>query len=72
MKAFRALLISELKIFSRDRMGMFFTLLFPLIYILIFGFLMGDIGDVDQATLGILISEQTDDTLLRQTIDNTG
>ncbi|MCK5586778.1 ABC transporter permease, partial [Candidatus Bipolaricaulota bacterium] len=78
MKAFRALLISELKIFSRDRMGMFFTLLFPLIYILIFGFLMGDIGDIDQATLGILISEQTDDALLsnepllRQTIDITG
>jgi len=72
MKAFRALLMSELKIFSRDRMGMFFTLLFPLIYILIFGFFMGDIGDVDQATLGILISEHADDTLLRQTIDNTG
>jgi ABC-2 type transport system permease protein len=72
MKAFRALLISELKIFSRDRMGMFFTLLFPLIYILIFGFLMGDIGDVDQATLGILISDQTDAAVLRQTIDTAG
>ena len=72
MKAFRALLVSELRIFSRDRMGMFFTLLFPLIYILIFGFLMGDIGDVDQARFGILITVDTDESLLRQIITDTG
>ena len=72
MKAFRALLVSELKIFSRDRIGMFFTLLFPLIYILIFGFLMGDIGDVDQATLGIFISDPVDAAVLQQAIDVAG
>ncbi len=72
MKAFRALLVSELKVFSRDRMAMFFTLLFPLIYILIFGFLMGDIGDVDQAKLGILFTPLGNEPLLRQAIDDTG
>ena len=72
MKPFRALLVSELKVFSRDRLGMFFTLLFPLIYILIFGFLMGDIGDIGQARLGILISGQADEALLRQTIKDAG
>jgi len=83
MKAFHALLISELKVFSRDRMAMFFTLLFPLIYILIFGFLMGDIGDIDQARLGIWLAAHSDqpqaadtqqdtDSLLRQTIDDSG
>ncbi len=82
MRAFRTLLVSELRIFSRDRMAMFFTLLFPLIYILIFGFLMGDIGDVDQASLGILLVSQgdasqsaaarRDASLLRQTIEDAG
>jgi len=72
MTAFRALLVSEFKIFSRDRMAMFFTLLFPLIYILIFGFLMGDIGNTDQARLGIVFASPGDEQLLRQTIEDAG
>lgn len=72
MRAFRALLTSEFKVFSRDRMAMFLTLLFPLIYILIFGFLMGDIGDVDQANLGVLFTSEGDEQLLRQTIEEAG
>ena len=72
MTAFRALLISELKIFSRDRMAMFFTLLFPLVFILIFGFLMRGIGDVDQASLGILFTSETDGQSLMQTIEEAG
>jgi len=72
MTAFRALSVSELKIFSRDRMALFFTLLFPLIYILIFGFLMGDIGNVDQASFGVLFASEDDEQLLRQTIEEAG
>jgi len=72
MTAFCALLVSEFKIFSRDRMALFFTLLFPLIYILIFGFLMGDIGDVDQSSLGVLFASEDDEQLLRQTIEEAG
>ena len=77
MTAFRALLISELKIFTRDRMAMFFTLAFPLVYILIFGFVMGGMGDADQARLGILLASPDDassgdDLSLRQTIEDAG
>ncbi|MBU1049035.1 ABC transporter permease, partial [Candidatus Bipolaricaulota bacterium] len=72
MKGFRALLVAELRVFSRDRMGMFFTLLFPLVYVLIFGFLMGDIGDVDQAHFGVFFETDAEEVLLRQTIDDTG
>ncbi|MFC2082749.1 ABC transporter permease [Candidatus Bipolaricaulota bacterium] len=72
MKAFRALMASEFRIFSRDRMAMFFTLLFPIVYILIFGFLMGDIGDVSQARLGIVFSSEIDEQLLRQTVADAG
>ena len=72
MTAFRALLVSELKIFSRDRMALFFTLLFPLIFVLIFGFVMGDVGDVDQASLGILLASQDDAQALQQAIEQAG
>jgi len=72
MSAFHTLLASELKIFSRDRMTLFFTLLFPLIYILIFGFLMGDIGDVDQAGLGILLASDMNEESLMQAVQQAG
>jgi len=72
MTAFRTLLVSELKIFTRDRMALFFTLLFPLIYILIFGFLMGDIGDIDQARLGILLASDADTESLLQAVGQAG
>ncbi|MFC2105973.1 ABC transporter permease [Candidatus Bipolaricaulota bacterium] len=72
MTAFRALLTSELTIFLRDRMALFFTLLFPLIYILIFGFLMGDLGDVDQSRLGIVIASEDDEQSLMRSIEETG
>ena len=72
MTAFRALLTSELTIFLRDRMALFFTLLFPLIYILIFGFLLGNIGDVDQSRLGIVIASEDKEQSLMQAIGNAG
>jgi len=52
MKAFRALLRTESAVFFRDKATVFFTLLFPLVFILIFGFLMGDV-DEPAATLGL-------------------
>jgi len=52
MSAYRALLRAEVAILLRDRMSVFFMLLFPLIFILIFGFLMGDV-DEPTARLGL-------------------
>ena len=68
MNAFRALLSSESRILSRDRMALFFTFAFPLIFILIFGFLMGDIGDVSQSTLGVFVAPGVDRALLDEAI----
>ena len=72
MSAFRALLISESRILSRDRMALFFTLAFPLIFVLIFGFLMGDIGDVSRSTLGVFVAPAADRDLLGETIAAAG
>jgi len=58
--ALKTLLLSELKILTRDRMALFFTLLFPLVFILVFGFLMGDIGDVSRSAMGVFTPVEGD------------
>ena len=60
MSALKSLLLAELRILMRDRMALFLTLLFPLVFILVFGFLMGDIGDVSRSTMGVFISTDLD------------
>ncbi len=56
MKAFRSLLVAGLKEFARDRMALFWTLLFPLIFIFIFGiaFSEADSGTFD---VGLVLQE---------------
>jgi ABC-2 type transport system permease protein len=65
MKTYLALLRAETAILLRDRMAVFFTFLFPLVFILIFGFLMGDIDETD-ARLGVaeVSTEALDPALL--------
>jgi len=53
MTAYRALLHAEWRLFLRDKVSLSFTFLFPLLFILIFGSLMGGIGDAD-ARIGIV------------------
>ena len=72
MSAFRALLVSESTILLRDRMALFFTLAFPLIFILIFGFLMGDIGDVSQSRLGVFVAADAGSGFLDEAIAAAG
>jgi len=72
MSALRALIVSEARILLRDRMALFFTLAFPLIFILIFGFLMGDIGDVSQASMGVFVAPGIDRDLLDGTLSTAG
>jgi ABC-2 type transport system permease protein len=72
MKAFRALLLTEIRNFTRDRMMLFFTLLFPLVFILLFGFLMGGMGDVEHATLGVYLESQDDEDTFMQTLERAG
>ena len=72
MSALKTLLLSELKVLVRDRMALFFTLLFPLVFILVFGFLMGDIGDVSRSTMGVSATVETDREHLDAAIREAG
>ncbi len=56
MKQFTALVTSELKVFFRDRTTFLVTFLFPLVFILIFGFLMGG-EDVERVAVGMHLTE---------------
>lgn len=72
MTAFRALLRAELKVFVRDRMAFFFTFLFPLIFILIFGFLWRGAGDIDTARMGLVMTSDRDAAVLEAVIADAG
>jgi len=72
MNAFRALLGTELRVFVRDKTTLFFTFLFPLIFILIFGFLMGGMGEEEQASLGVIVTPDADATALEAVLAETG
>lgn len=72
MNAFRTLLQIELKIFVRDRVAFFFTFLFPLIFILLFGFLIGGMGNIDAARMGLVLASETDPVILEAVIADAG
>ena len=72
MTAFRALLGSELKVFVRDRMAFFFTFLFPLIFILLFGFLMKGTGEISNAHMGVVLAAEADARILEAVIADAG
>lgn len=69
MKAFLSLLQAETLIFLRDRAAFFFTFLFPMIFILIFGFVLGDVGQ-PSAPLGLI--ETVDGTALQDVLESSG
>lgn len=58
MKAFRALSAANIKAFMRDRMGMFWTLAFPVFFILIFGMVFSG-GGQQNYSLGVAIEDQS-------------
>ncbi|HDS29012.1 MAG TPA: hypothetical protein ENN96_00845 [Candidatus Acetothermia bacterium] len=64
MRSFYALLRTEVRVFSRDRILLFFTAIFPIVFTLLFGLLMGGIGDVRQASLGVAYLSESDAELL--------
>ena len=53
-------------------MAIFFTFLFPLVFILVFGFLMGDIGDVSRAKMGLFTGSDLDRESLAAAIAAAG
>jgi len=66
MKAFRRLLVASFKQFLRDRTALFFTFAFPVLFMVIFGFVFGNAEDVsydiglvnnDDSALGVQVSQ---------------
>lgn len=72
MRAFQALLHTEYTVFLRDKASLTFTFLFPVIFILIFGFLMRGMGDVEDARLGLFVPAGVESKILERTVSSAG
>jgi len=71
MTAFRALLRTEAAILLRDKATVFFTFLFPFIFIVIFGFLMGNV-DRPTARLGLIETTGSAPPVPRDLLESSG
>ena len=72
MRAFTALLYTEFVTFLRDKATLTFTFLFPVIFILLFGFLMRGTGTAEQARLGLFVSPDVASEILEEVIARSG
>lgn len=63
MKAFRELLWTQALVFLRDKIALFFTLFFPVVFILIFGFVWGGTEGPGSFALGVLVTGEPDPVL---------
>jgi ABC-2 type transport system permease protein len=72
MTAFRALLRSEFHVFLRDKTSLTFTFLFPLLFIVIFGYLMGGTGSAGGSKLGLVVAASVDGSRLESVIAEVG
>ena len=72
MKAFRALLSSELRVFLRDKAAITFTFLFPLLFIIFFGYLMGGVGTASNAKLGLFVAPRAETAHLEAAVTAVG
>ena len=72
MNAFRALLSSEFRVFVRDKAAITFTFLFPLLFIVIFGYLMGGIGTASNAKLGLFVAPYVEASRLEAAVSAVG
>jgi ABC-2 type transport system permease protein len=72
MTGFRELLRTQALVFLRNRAALFFTVIFPLVFVLIFGFVWGG-GDGPRATrLGLAVLAETEAELLAQVLADQG
>ncbi len=63
MNAFRELLRTQTVVFLRDKIALFFTLFFPVVFILIFGFVWGGADGPGTLTVGVLVVGEPDPVL---------
>ena len=69
MKAFLALVRAEAVLLLRDRIALLLIFLFPLVFILIFGFLMGGTGGPQSARIGVALASGTDSGALEAVLE---
>lgn len=65
LKAFRSLTIASTKMYVRNATGLFFTLFFPIILIIVFGYLFKN----NSFSTKIALTNYSDSTLAKQTVD---
>jgi len=70
MTGFREFLRTQTLVFLRDKMAFFFTLLFPIVFILIFGFVWG--GVEGPTRLGLVVLSETGADVLDQILAEQG
>lgn len=64
MKSFSALLSAGFREFSRDRMALFFTLAFPLMFLFLFGLFFSQQGDASAYSVSIVLEDPDDQVAL--------
>jgi ABC-2 type transport system permease protein len=64
MKSFFPLLNAGSRQFVRDRTSVFFTLIFPVMFILIFGVIFGDQDDIGAYPVGVVLEDESDPAAL--------
>ncbi len=64
MKSFVFLLNAGFKEFVRDRVAVFFTIIFPIMFILVFGIFFGQEGDVGAFPVGVVLEDTADQAAL--------
>ena len=64
------LAIKDLKLMSRDRLGMFFMLVFPVIMALFFGSIMGGFGQSGSQSLRLIVSDEDHSTISQSFVDS--
>ncbi len=69
MKHIWFIMLKDLKLFSRDRMALFFFILFPFIFVVVFSFILGDVGSEDQRLTLNVTSLEADGGLSYQIIE---
>lgn len=72
MKAFRGLVANEFRVFLRDKAALTFTILFPLLFIVLFGFLMAGGASTETTRLGLAIAPGADGTRLDAVVAGSG
>ncbi|HEY48682.1 MAG TPA: ABC transporter permease [Dehalococcoidia bacterium] len=60
--------LKDLKLFTRDRMALFFFILFPFLFVVLFNFVLSDVGGEDERLALHLITQEAEGGLSRQII----